>query len=497
MIMLPQTTGLSERPQSIAKAATSVRWLKPAIVLLFTVYFLVVTWDGLKAQFAADDMLALHFYFIPPPLRVLTSQFMLWQGYWRPMGALYYLPLYHIWGLNPFPYHVVLLLLLWIGAYQLYRFARALGADELTAAMAALIACYHAGLANLYYNTVYVCDVLCGIFYWAAFAHYASIRSSGRLLNARQIAAFLGLYLCALNSKEMALTLPAMLLAYEWLYHARPRLHWKEIAGWLRGPGLVLCLAGLLDAICVYGKRFGPYGLMKNPAYQPIVSWAQIADFQERYLSNIFYQAHRLSGPTTCALWVILTYLAWRRKRPILRFCWIYIVVAPLPVEFIFGREQANLYVTLAGWAIFAATLFTDWLSSAARVLAGEPLFRRLGQRSLRTVLAAAGMILLACGNWNYKETWVVSVIPQIAPLTAQVIAQFRATNPRVRPGATVVFLEDPWPDSYDMVFIAELWFRDRNARIWLNEKRPLTPSELESADAVFSWKDSRLVRFR
>ena len=473
------------------------RWRKPAIVLLFTAYFLFVARDGLKAPFAADDIQAIYTYWHPSPLRLLVSQFMLWRGYWRPMVGFFYLPIFRVWGLNPAPYHAVLLLLLWIGAYQLYRFARALGSGELAAAAAALVAGYHGGMANLYYNTVYVGDVLCGIFYWAAFAHYARIRATGRLLSGGQAASFLGLYLCALNSKEIAATLPVMLLAYEWLYHGPPPLRWKELAGWLRGPGWGLCLAGMLNVVYIYGKAFGPYGLMKNPAYRPVYSWARMVDFQERYLSNIFYQVYRLDGWATCAIWLAVTYWAWRRRRPILRFCWIYVVVAPLPIEFLIGREQANLYVTLAGWAVLAATLFVDWLPGAARVLSGEPLLRRLSQPWWRGLLAAAGLVAVAWGTWRYKETWVVSAIPKLSPLTAEVLAEFRATNPRVGPGAMVVFLDDPWPGGYDMAFIAELWFRDRKAHVYLNRQEPLTPQEIAKADAVFSWIDGKLVEIR
>ena len=493
--MPPQIKGLPEDSSSVPKTAGSMGWLKLAKILLFAPYFLVVAWDGLKAPFAADDMQAIHTYWHPSPLRLLTSQFLIWRGYWRPMVGFFYLPIFRVWGLNPAPYHAVLLLLLAIGAYQLYRFARALGSGELPAAIAALIACYHGGLANLYYNTVYVGDVLCGVFYWAAFAHYARIRATGRLPSRGQTAAFLGLYLCALNSKEIAVTMPVMLLAYEWLYHKPPPLPWKEFAGWLRGPGRVLCLAGLLNVVYIYGKAFGPYGLMKEPAYKPVLSWERIADFQVRYLSNIFYQVNRLDGLATCALWLIVTYFAWRRNRPILRFCWVYVVLAPLPIEFLIGRDQANLYVTLAGWAVFAATLFVDCLPGAARVLSGEPLLRRLGQPRLRAMLALAGMIVLAWGTWNYEQTWVVSAIPKLSPLTAEVLAQFRAMNPRVPRGATVVFLEDPWPGGYDMLFIAELWFGDRNTHVYLNQKQALTPIQMANTDAVFTWKEGKLVR--
>lgn len=470
---------------------------KAAFALAIAAYFFFVASDGLRAPFAADDMLAIYTYWHPSPLRFLVSQFLLWRGYFRPMVGFFYLPVYARYGLNPLPYHALLLLLLLLGAWLMYRLAAALGAAPLAAAVVALIACYHCGLANLYYNTVYVGDVLCGIFYFAALGLYARVRSSGRLLNAPQTAAFLLLYLCALNSKEMAVTLPVLLLVYEWLYRAARPWPWPAFAAWLRGPGRAIFWAGILDVLSVYGKAFGRYGLMANAGYQPVYSWARFLDFEQRYLSCIFVRSERLDWPAVALLWLFVTYFAWRRPRPLLRFCWFYVVVAPLPIQFLVGRDQANLYVTLPGWAIFAATLFTDSLPAIARVLAGEPFFRRLRQDRLRALLAALGILLLAFATASYEKRWITLAIPQLNPLTAQVLAEFRAVAPRVPPASRVVFLDDPWPDGYDMVFIAELWFRDRKTQVALAAKQPLPPALLDQADAVFTWRAGRLVRLR
>ena len=47
------------------------------------------------------------------------------------------------------------------------------------------------------------------------------------------------------------------------------------------------------------------------------------------------------------------------------------------------------------------------------------------------------------------------------------------------------------------MAFIAELWFRDRQGRVFLNRKTPLTAGEIAKADAVFDWREGRLIRVR
>ena len=130
-------------------------------------------------------------------------------------------------------------------------------------------------------------------------------------------------------------------------------------------------------------------------------------------------------------------------------------------------------------------------------MLAAEPLFRRLEPRRVRTMLAAAGMVLFALGSWRFKQTEVAPAIPHLGEQTAEVLAEFRAVNPRVRPGATVVFLDDPWRGGFDMSFIAELWFRDRKTRVLLDQVSHFPPEEIAKADAVFTWRDGKLIRVR
>lgn len=496
--MASLSAGAPEAPPAVPQPSGLVRWRKRAFAIAFIAYFFFVSWDTLKAPFAADEMIAIYWYYHPTPWRLLFSQFMLWHGYIRPMGGFFYLPTFLVFGLNPVPYHAYLLVLLLAGAYLMYRLARALGAGDLTAALVALIACYHGGLSNLYYNSVFVFDVLCGLFFFAALAYYARIRGTGRLLDGRQTLICLALYLCALNAKEMAVTMPAILLAYEGTYHGLPRLRWRPAVDWLlRGPGRVLIWASVMTLVAMYGKALGPLGLAKRSAYSPEISWERTLDFEERHLGDIFYHLPSFGWLATLLIALAVTYLAWRKNRPVLRFCWFYVLITPLPIQFILARDQACLYVTLAGWALFAATVFTDWLPGAARVIAGEPLFRRVGPGRVSAILTAATMVAYAWWGWHYKKVEVEDSIKYLGPRTEAVLAQFRAVNPQVAPGSKVVFLNDPWPDTYDMSFIAELWFHDRTGVVYLNNKNHLPPGEIAAADAVFDWRDGKLIRVR
>lgn len=469
-------------------------WRKAAFAISFIAFFFFVSWDTLKAPFAADEMIAIYWHYHASPWKLLWSQFALWSGYVRPFAGFFYLPTFLVFGLNPVPFHALLLLLLLTGAFLMYRFARALGAGELTSAMVALVACYHGGINNLYYNSVFVFDLLCGIFYFAAFAYYARIRSSGRMLSARQTAAFLGLYICALNSKEMAVTMPAVLFVYELLFYGAPRMRPKNAARWVFTTGRAICWASLVNVVFLYGKVLSSEGLMQpGSEYVPVFSWARAVDFYERYFGSIFCHLPRFSGSATFAIGLTVTVLSWfpyrGSPRRLLRFCWFYILLTPLPIQFIAGRDQACLYVTMAGWAVLFATLLNDLLFNlAGRLWRPEPV---------APFLAGAAMLAYAYGSWSYKEGTVTPVIHRLEPRTELVLAEFRALNPAVPRGASVVFLDDPFPETFDMAFIGELWFRDRTVNIKLHRKTPLRPDEIAAANAVFTWRDDKLIRVR
>ena len=300
-------------------------WRKPAFALLTLVYFLYFNWNGLWARFGADDMQNMVGCWRPAPVRLLLDALLPWHGAYRPMAGLFYLPLLHFFGLNPMPYHAVMLAILLGNLYLMYRFARRVGCAELQAGIATLLVAYHAGLSMLYYNTAFVYDVLCFSFYIGAFLCYARVRAQGRLLRASETALVLGLYLCALDSKEMALTLPIALLAYEWIYHpedGRPAA-WTPsgIARWLRGPGRVMLYCAVLNLVYLDGKAFGPNALMNSPAYRPELSLHRVFAFERTAMGDLLLSWETFDWRGVVAVWVLLAWLAWRRRRPVLRFC--------------------------------------------------------------------------------------------------------------------------------------------------------------------------------
>jgi hypothetical protein len=459
------------------------RWRRLAFAAFLLAWFCYFTHDSLGVHFAIDDIGNMAHYYRGGPLALAVSQFTIWHGDYRPMGGLFYVPIVAIAGLNPVPFQAALLLILLVNVWLLYRLAVRLGAGELAAGLAALAIAYHAGLHNLYYNAAFVYDALCGLFYLGALLVYLRVRESRSV---PLIALFLALNLCALNSKEMAVTLPLVLVAYEWIYHR---------GGDWRGPALIILLSAALTAVDVFGKVFGPEAMVNAEAYHPVFNLRRVRDFQRLSLGDLLFGWGSGWGGILL-LWAVLGYLAYRRGRPVLRFAWWFMLLTPLPIEFLIGKSQACLYVPLLGWAIFGAVVLVDLVDALARVLEREPWGRRLGHTGVAALLMAIAILLWGRQNREYKRTHAAAVMAALGSESWDVIQQFRALNPHVRPGSKVAFLDDPF-HSWDMLFVAELWFRDRTLDIHVARHGPLTPEELAHMDYVFTFAGGKLVELK
>ncbi|MBI1896508.1 MAG: hypothetical protein HYS04_08225, partial [Acidobacteria bacterium] len=236
------------------------------------------------------------------------------------------------------------------------------------ALLASLAICYHPALALLYRNTGYCYDVFCFFFYYSALAYYLRIRNRGRLPTWKQTASLLTLLVLALDSKEMAVTLPVILAIYELLFWPPARA--RELPRWLSREGRTAVLGSLVVAAFVIGRVYAtPYGLAHQGAYHPdftVQTWAA---------NWWFWLAAMLDEPSTGEILVVLLTLVvavlagpWRK---VLVFGLLLAIVGALPVSFIPTRDLSSIYVALLGLAVVAGTLAS---AAASIVLRGERL---------------------------------------------------------------------------------------------------------------------------
>ena len=383
---------------------------RAAAVLAVAAIFLVFAGDGLAAYFTPDDM-----------MNLFGAWFLPLAGQARPMGALVYRSIFAGFGLNPLPYRIVCFLLLAGNLALLYTVARRLSGSAVAAALACLLGAYHAHLADLYYSTGTIYDLLCYTFYWGA----ALFWMRGRPWTA------LCLYAGALLSKEMAVTLPLVLAAYELVY---------------RRPGKLSQLFPMLVVTGVFVLR-AIVASAGNTAYTLHVAWRPLIENWQNYASDLFYGAFQMTPAKVLVLWVLVA-----SGVVMLRTCdavvsAVVIWVGLLPVAFIAQRGFYAIYLTLPGWYLMAARLI-----------------ERATRRANPAVVFAAVALLLIPLHAARKEkgrAWVAeahaSVRRLLEPLRGEKLPKH----------ARILFLADSYPtDDYLAAFIFWLSFRDNALRV-------------------------------
>src|SRR5262249_20195882 len=128
--------------------------------------------------------------------------------------AVFYRGVFALFGLNPLPYRIFCFLLLFANCVLLYRFCVRLSGSRDIGAMACLIGAYHAHLADLYYSTGTVYDLGCCTLYLGAFVYYAGGRERESKPGWGSVTIIILLYILALGTKEIAVTLAPVMLAY-------------------------------------------------------------------------------------------------------------------------------------------------------------------------------------------------------------------------------------------------------------------------------------------
>jgi hypothetical protein len=427
---------------------------------------------------------------------------------YRPGGALYYLPLYHFFGLDPLPYRIVQIGILAVSISLVYYLSRRLTFSRSIAFLAVLALCYHPRLGSLVFVGAFIYDVLCGFFYFAALAYYIHIRENESSLRPLQLLAFLVLYVCALNCKEMAVTLPVIVLIYEFLKCPR----WANMKGFFRwcssfaAPPLI---AGLLTAIYIYGKIHGGGSLTTLDSYKPVYSWDNFIASNATFVGELLFTQRAITPATLLAVWAVVFIYAFMRRDRTLQLMAFWIVIVPLPIAFILPiRSGAPLYLLLFGWAMVFAKVAFDLITliykssifvshrvrenAATGVVVGDSPSKVSPRvfRILATLLVAFALaIVTQLENRRLGVPWL-----KIGTKTSQVIQTFRSLSLHPMPDSSILLLlkERLFQNKWNVFFIASLVWNDHSLRIWVENVNELTPQQQANVDYIISLSEFR-----
>jgi len=431
--------------------------LRALLLAALGAWFLWWAAPGLWAYFAADDPMNLYVGWNATWLKYAWDNVLFFTGPARPLGNLFFKLGFALFGLDPLPYRIACFALLLVNVWLTYAVAEQVSRSRVTAFLTSLIAAYHAPLAGLYYLTAMVYDVLAYLFFFAAFLLAARRKS---------LWATCVLFVCALNSKEIAVVLPAVLAAYEWFCERERRWRW-------------VAATAVIAAAWTAGKLLAADSMMANPAYHPALDPRVWLEHLRHYMRLMTVLEWDWPGWAVGALGAALAAAAWVSRQGAVRWAAALIFLATLPVLPIEPRSYYALYIAYFGWALFLGALLT-----------------RLPKPWLVTSIAAALLVPLhiwatprMTGDITASQNYVRPVMEQLKAQKVQL----------ARPGK-VLFLEDPFPeDEWMLTLILALIHEDPAMEVMRPKRMDHAPSadEIASCQAVFRFKDGRLTRVR
>jgi hypothetical protein len=448
------------------------RLLRVGCPVLLAAYFAAFAADGLHAYFTADDggcLLHMHEYWehsagdmAVSALRVVTPAF-------RPMGGIYYFVLYSLAGFHPLPFRAVCLGLMLCNLTIAFALLRRLSGSIAASFIGCVLFAHHPALLWLYYSSATIDEILCFLFYYSALLLYVRWRQSGAEIRSwRRVAVLLALTAAALDSKEMAMTLPAALFLFELIYFPQGRRSWRGIAA-----TTVL----VVPAIAAKVLTHNPLG--DDPHYA-IRSAGSALDAMRGFLSALLYCD--LYGGNAALLFLLCAAVAGVafvvRSRP-MAFGLGLLITSLSPVLVIGPRGGYMLYLPLVGWALVVGSTLIELGGRLRRRLR---LHARLGYVGIG---AAAAIIAVAHARMSAP---LVQRVQREQAETRRIVQQLRELRPRIDGDAFLLLRNDPLPSGWTLAFLTQLAYANPQAILErTNMIGEPTPAEMSLYDHVFN----------
>ena len=461
------------------------RLCKAAAAAVVLVHFFALAGDGLRSGFMPDDMMNLYGYWTKPAWRLTADLLNPFSAAYRPAGALFYTPLFAFFGLEPQPFRTVCFVLLVANLGLAFLLIRRLSNSFAAAILGALLFSYQAHLSDLYYSAAAIYDLLAAFFYYGCLLRYIQARQRDHRIGWGRCAVLCVLFWLALNSKEIAITLPAVLLAREITgagclpceSHLRARL----AAGWR-------CLACMtvLGVVYLTPRLSGPAPMTSNLAYHPVWSAQTYLDNLSHYLSLLLYRPQQLSAAATMVLCAAALAAALLVRSRILTFAWLLFMLGSLPVMFIPARGAFVTYVPALGLAMYLAVPAAKAAQTLSRTTRNVPTAERATAPAGLAALAALAVLLYSVHRAHnpLAAGWVAREEGKLR----QVFEAASQLRTRLQPGARVLLQGDPFAeDDWAPVLALRLYYRDPDLHVdRVADPSPLPQATAGAYDAVF-----------
>ena len=451
------------------------------------IYFLLLSHRGLSTYFTGDDVMnlvAMHGYWRWPWWRNAIEALVVVTQTYRPMGDVFYRSLYSVFGFHPLPFRAACYALMVLNLGLFFRLALLLSRSREAALFSTLFFSFHAAFGDLYLSTGTVYDILCVSFTLGAFVSYASVRGAGRELQAKHIVILLLLYGGALDSKEMAASLPIGLVLYEVILARQLQLRrlWRR--------ALPVLLTGVLTLAVMAVKV---PALSDNPLYRSKYSPAYLLSNVSHYVGMLVFREHFFGPDWLIVLAVVAALVCVAARKPVALFGLCYGFAALLPVVTVPARGGFVLYLPLVGFALFAGEMFAAAIGAARRVLpaaAKTPFWTRFSQACV-FVTVGAGLFVIHSRHWHEQSLYAG---PEEAAMR-ETVRILRAAHPTLPAGTRLLFLDDPLPKyRATLPVLIQAAYHDPSLCVERqnNYATPIDPAEYAIFDYLVSIRDGQ-----
>lgn len=348
------------------------------------------------------------------------------ERYYRPLKLLAYTVEYRLFGLRPAYWHLVNVLLdlgVVLAIYVLVRdlafgeAARGLAGDASESeAIAGLTAAEALALWTALFFLVHpvhveaVAWVSAGNDLWCGLALLISIWLYHRGRSSRRSAWLYGVsvvaFLAGLLFKETALTFPAVLFAYDFLYRGESLR--QVLSGWRRYAGYLIALSVYLAMRWNALGGFAPNNpdlhlstrefVLSVPPLALKYVWKSLAPIHSRFwyeFRPVTALGWGFAGAGTLVLLMVAAAFWLRRRQPLLSFglAWFWITLVPvLDIPKLGDSVFAERYLYIPS---FGLCLLAGWAWDWVRRRAPSPVIRPLAYAGLAVLLALASAIVI------------------------------------------------------------------------------------------------------
>ncbi|MCC6588772.1 MAG: hypothetical protein IT168_18895 [Bryobacterales bacterium] len=451
-----------------------MRLARFGVVLIISVYLAWNTRGALTSPFTPDDMMNLYGAWETGWPSLVKALWVPSVPIARPLGGLYYLSLYSVFGLNPIPFHVVCLGLVAVNVVLVYCLLRSLDGSYLPSLIATLLFAFHIRMADLYYSSGTVYDLLAA--FWVILLALFMLKA-GREANppVRRVVWNLlisaGLFGLAIGSKEHAVMVISVLTVFAFvLRHSGKAIGWPLTVCWV------------IAAVYTYFRASKSGPLASAPAYTLTIEPARVLTTAVRYLESLVLQpAETLSVLYMLAGSVLIAALLMTRSRIVfLGLSWL--LLTSLPILMIPPRGLFALYLPLIGlWMVVGGML--TW--ATPRSWDSKP-----------PAIVGVTCVVALCLTWVWERHragmlwWTEERSKNIMRLMAD-----SSGIPLAR-GSSVLMRNDPFQtDEWTPLFVLRLAKKDPTLAVFRTKMEPSIEFRDTDFDVVITYGNDKAIR--